>query len=158
LHKVPLNDEYLQYTAIFSSSKPPAKNGYAGTAMYIRKDALPVGARAAFDLQEKADLEAVWQHEGRSITIEFAAFIAVNLYVPNAGVPDLKNLDVRLKQWDVQLREYVRRLEEKKPVIVCGDMNCAHLDGDIWHVGTKDKRDLRKLAGLTPQDPAPTSF
>lgn len=91
--------------------------------------------------------------EGRAITIEFEHFFLVTLYVPNSGGcpridpireknytkgerelgQNLNRLDYRLKEWDVDLRAYVRSLEARKPVIVTGDLNVAHLDADIYN-------------------------
>lgn len=68
-------------------------------------------------------------HEGRVITLEFEEYYLVNQYVPNVK-RDLSRLDYRMT-WEDDLRRYLKRLEEKKPVVVCGDFNVAHTEIDI---------------------------
>ena len=67
--------------------------------------------------------------EGRAITVETDSFYLVNVYTPNAK-RELERLDYRMK-WEDAFREYVQNLEEKKPIIICGDMNVAHREIDL---------------------------
>lgn len=69
--------------------------------------------------------------EGRVLTAEYEKFYIVGSYVPNSG-DGLRRLEFRATQWDVALREYIKSLESKKPVILCGDLNVAHQDRDIY--------------------------
>jgi len=92
--------------------------------------------------------DALHSGEGRTITVEFDKFYLVNCYVPNSGQA-LERLDYRTTQWDPFLYEYLKALEAKKPVVLTGDLNVAHLDIDIYNVGAKH---TSKQAGLTPQE------
>lgn len=69
--------------------------------------------------------------EGRVLTAEYEKFYIVGCYVPNSG-DRLKRLEFRVTQWDIALRNYIKSLESKKPVILCGDLNVAHQDRDIY--------------------------
>ena len=98
------------------------KKGYSGTAVFTKHKPLSV----AYDMGIEEH-----SHEGRSITLEMEQFYLVNVYTPNAK-PELARLEYRM-QWEDAFREYVHRLDEKKPVIVCGDMNVAHEEIDLKH-------------------------
>ena len=87
-------------------------------------------------------------HEGRLVTVELDAFFLVNVYVPNSG-DGLARLTYRTETWDPFLRSYMQSLSQKKPVILTGDLNVAHLDIDIYNAGAKH---IAKIAGLTPQE------
>ena len=80
--------------------------------------------------------------------MEFNSFILVCVYVPNSG-DNLKRLDYRVNNWDLDFHKYLKELEEsrKKPVIVAGDLNVAHNELDIYDAKGKDK-----FAGFTPQE------
>jgi exodeoxyribonuclease III len=82
------------------------------------------------------------------ITAEFEEYYVVNAYVPNSG-QGLKRLDYRVKEWDAQFSRHVKSLEEKKPVILTGDMNCAAEAIDIHSPKTN-----LKSAGYTPEERA----
>lgn len=69
--------------------------------------------------------------EGRVITTEYERYYVVNAYVPNSG-EGLKRLDFRVGQYDAAFRDHVKRLEQRKPVIMAGDFNCAHREIDIY--------------------------
>ena len=86
--------------------------------------------------------------EGRTITVEFDKFILVASYVPNSGML-LKRLEYRTKEWDPDFRNYLTSLSEtkRKPVILCGDLNCVHHEIDI----SKPKENLSK-AGNTVEE------
>ncbi|MBQ4254227.1 MAG: exodeoxyribonuclease III, partial [Erysipelotrichaceae bacterium] len=96
------------------------KKGYSGTMVYSRIEPLSV----SFDMGvEEHD------HEGRIICCEYEDFYLVNQYVPNVK-RDLSRLDYRMK-WEDDFREYLKKLDQKKPVVVCGDFNVAHNEIDI---------------------------
>lgn len=99
---------------------PAAKPGYSGTAVFSKFEPISV----AFDFAGENHPE-----EGRVITAEFPRAFVVCAYVPNSQ-NELARLDYRL-HWDADFREHLRRLAEKKSVLVCGDMNCAHEPIDI---------------------------
>jgi exonuclease III len=64
--------------------------------------------------------------EGRCITLEFESFFVIGVYVPNSGAT-MKWLDYRVKEWDLDFRAFLKQLEAKgKPVLIAGDLNCAH--------------------------------
>jgi exodeoxyribonuclease III len=107
------------YTAYFH---PAEKPGYAGTAMFCKKAPLAVVPFA--DVVGKNP-----DKEGRVQTAEFADFFLVNVYVPNAK-RDLSRLDYR-QEWDRCFLKYIKRLEKKKPVVFCGDLNVAHTEIDL---------------------------
>ena len=155
------------YDAWFYSSV--GRKGYAGTAALVRRGAsvdnsiavdhatndleratlcpdapAPAAAlcRVAFGLNEpESDIE------GRSITLEYNRFVVVALYVPNSGAK-LARLDYRTEVWDCRLAAYVAELEDSigKPVIVTGDLNVAHCDGDIHNFWAPH---IAKQAGCT---------
>ena len=81
--------------------------------------------------------------EGRTITAEFPGFFLLNVYTPNAG-EGLKRLDYRIQQWDLAFAEYVWTLSQTKPVVCCGDLNCAH-----EHIDIHNPKGNKKSAGFT---------
>ena len=99
---------------------PAEKKGYSGTLIYTLYEPLSVTYGLGIDEHD---------HEGRVITLEFEDYYLVNQYVPNVK-RDLSRLDYRMK-WEDDLRSYLKRLEEKKPVVICGDFNVAHEEIDI---------------------------
>ena len=84
-------------------------------------------------------------HEGRVLTLEFESFYLVNVYVPNSQ-NELARLDYRMK-WEDDFRAYVCALDQKKPVVICGDMNVAHQEIDL-----KNPKTNRKNAGFTDEE------
>ena len=114
------------------------KKGYSGTAIFTRQQ--PVGVTMGIGIDEH-------DHEGRVITLEMENFYLVNVYVPNSQ-DGLKRLDYRMK-WEDDFRSYLLRLNEKKPVIVCGDLNVAHQEIDL-----KNPKSNRKNAGFTDEERA----
>ena len=84
-------------------------------------------------------------HEGRVITLEYENFYMVTVYTPNSQ-NELARLDYRMK-WEDDFRAYLKKLEENKPVIVCGDMNVAHNEIDL-----KNPKTNRKNAGFTDEE------
>lgn len=105
------------YTAIWNSAD---KKGYSGTAIFTKKEPFNVTMGLGIDEHD---------HEGRVICAEFDTHYLVCVYTPNSQ-RDLKRLDYRMK-WEDDFRAYLKALDEKKPVIVCGDMNVAHEEIDL---------------------------
>lgn len=112
------------------------KKGYSGTAVYTRIK--PISATCGMGVDEH-------DHEGRVITLEFADFYLVNVYVPNSQ-DGLKRLDYRIK-WEDDFRAYVCGLAGRKDVVICGDLNVAHEDIDI-----KNPSSNRHNAGFTDEE------
>lgn len=108
---------------------PPKKLGYSGTLILTKEKPLKITNDMA---QEKHD------QEGRVITAEYSKFYLVNVYVPNAK-RDLSRLPYREKEWDVDFLKYLKKLEKKKPVIFCGDLNVAHQEIDLANPKTNQK-------------------
>lgn len=96
------------------------KKGYAGTAIFTKIAPLSVRRDLGVDEHDR---------EGRVLTAEFADFFLVNVYTPNAK-RDLSRLEYRV-QWDADFLKFIKRLERKKPVIFCGDLNVAHTEIDL---------------------------
>jgi exodeoxyribonuclease III len=113
------------------------KKGYSGTAIFSKKK--PINVLYGIN-EDKHD------QEGRVITLEFDDFFLLHSYTPNSGQA-LQRLDYRTKEWDVAFRTYIKGLQEKKNVIVCGDLNVVNLDIDIYNTRGKSK-----AAGFTPQE------
>ena len=112
------------------------KKGYSGTAIFTRRHPLSVTYGLGIDLHD---------HEGRIITAEYDSFYLVTAYVPNSQ-DGLRRLDYR-QQWDKDLRAYLKELETKKPVVLCGDLNVAHREIDL-----KNPKSNRKNAGFTDEE------
>ena len=96
------------------------KKGYSGTAIFTKHTPLSVGYNIGIP-----------EHgtEGRAVTLEYEDFYLVCVYTPNAQ-DELKRLDYRMR-WEDDFRDYLRELDRKKPVVVCGDMNVAHEEIDL---------------------------
>ena len=86
-------------------------------------------------------------HEGRVITLEMEQFYLITVYVPNSQ-DGLRRLDYRMK-WEDDFLAYLKKLEEKKPVVVCGDLNVAHQEIDL-----KNPKANRRNAGFTDEERA----
>ena len=114
------------------------KRGYSGTAIFTRHKPLSVVMGMGIDEHD---------HEGRVITLEMPDFYLVNVYTPNSQ-DGLKRLEYRMT-WDDDFRSYLKRLDQQKPVIVCGDMNVAHEEIDI-----KNPKSNRRNAGFTDEERA----
>lgn len=112
------------------------KKGYSGTAIFTRRHPLSVTYGLGIDLHD---------HEGRIITAEYEDFYLVTAYVPNSQ-DGLRRLDYR-QQWDKDLRVYLKELETRKPVVLCGDLNVAHREIDL-----KNPKSNRKNAGFTDEE------
>ena len=96
------------------------KKGYSGTAIFSKVK--PLSVTYGLGIEEH-------DHEGRVITLELESFYLITVYTPNSQ-EELRRLDYRMK-WEDDFRAYLKKLEEKKPVIVCGDLNVAHKEIDL---------------------------
>lgn len=112
------------------------KKGYSGTAIFARHTPLSVTYGMGIDEHD---------HEGRVITLEMPDFYLVTCYTPNSQ-DGLRRLDYRMT-WEDDFRAYLQRLDAKKPVIVCGDLNVAHKEIDL-----KNPKTNRKNAGFTDEE------
>ncbi|WP_040192480.1 exodeoxyribonuclease III [Clostridium culturomicium] len=112
------------------------KKGYSGTAVFTKQEPLSVSYGLGIEEHDK---------EGRVIACEFEDFYLVTVYTPNSK-SELARLDYRMI-WEDEFRAYLKRLEEVKPVIVCGDLNVAHQEIDL-----KNPKSNRKNAGFTDEE------
>lgn len=112
------------------------KKGYSGTAVFTKKPPLSVSYGIGIPEHDT---------EGRVITAEFPDFFLVNVYTPNSQ-QELARLPYRM-QWEDAFRDYLKTLDQKKPLIVCGDMNVAHEEIDL-----KNPKTNRKNAGFTDEE------
>lgn len=112
---------------------PAEKAGYAGTAIFSKYKALRTQYGFPTEILDKYQLNDGYgdlNKEGRVLTVEFSDFFLVNVYTPNSK-PDLSRLTLRHKKWDPAFLEYLKCLNNKKPVIFCGDLNVAHTEDDL---------------------------
>ena len=114
------------------------KKGYSGTALFTKRS--PLSVTYGIGVPEL-------DNEGRVITAEFPEFYLVTCYTPNAQ-RGLARLDHRIR-WDDAFRSYLKELDERKGVIVCGDLNVAHKEIDL-----KNPKTNQNNAGFTPQERA----
>ena len=114
------------------------KKGYSGTAIYSRHKPLSVSYGIGVDEHD---------HEGRVVTLELPEFYLVTVYTPNSQ-DELRRLEYRMR-WETAFQAYLKGLDEKKPVIVCGDMNVAHQEIDL-----KNPKTNRRNAGFTDEERA----
>ena len=114
------------------------KKGYSGTAILTKHEPLSVSYGMGSELHD---------HEGRMITLEYEHFYLVTVYTPNSQ-RELTRIQYRMC-WEEDFRMYLKRLDEKKPVIVCGDLNVAHQEIDL-----KNPKTNVNNAGFTPQERA----
>lgn len=112
------------------------KKGYSGTALFTKEK--PLNVTYGIGVEEH-------DHEGRVITAEYEEFHVVTVYTPNAQ-EELKRLEYRM-QWEKDFLAYLKKLEETKPVIFCGDLNVAHKEIDL-----KNPKTNRKNAGFTDEE------
>ena len=114
------------------------KKGYSGTAIFTKQE--PISVQYGIGIEEH-------DQEGRVITLEFEDFYMVTVYTPNSQ-DGLKRLDYRM-QWETDFLAYLKKMEEKKGVIFCGDLNVAHQEIDL-----KNPKTNRKNAGFTDEERA----
>ena len=112
------------------------KKGYSGTALFTKEEPLSVVYGLGIDVHD---------HEGRVIAAEYEDYYVVTCYTPNSQ-NELARLPYRM-EWEDAFRSYLKKLEEKKPVIFCGDLNVAHREIDL-----KNPRTNRKNAGFTDEE------
>lgn len=112
------------------------KKGYSGTAVFTKKEPLSVSYGIGVEQHD---------HEGRVITLEFEDYYFLTVYVPNSQ-NELLRLDYR-QEWEADFLAYILKLEEKKPVIYCGDLNVAHQEIDLKNPSTNHHN-----AGFTDEE------
>lgn len=112
------------------------KKGYSGTALFTKKEPISVTYGLGIEEHDK---------EGRVITAEFDGFYFVTCYTPNSQ-NELKRLDYRMT-WEDAFRNYLKKLGQTKPVVLCGDLNVAHNEIDL-----KNPKTNRKNAGFTDEE------
>lgn len=112
------------------------KKGYSGTAIFTKIEPMNVSYGIGIEEHDK---------EGRVITLEFEKFYLVTVYTPNSK-SELERLDYRMV-WEDEFRKHLKKLDENKPVIVCGDLNVAHKEIDL-----KNPKNNRRNAGFTDEE------
>ena len=125
--------EFEGYKSYWNSAE---KKGYSGTAIFTRKKPINVIYGIGKEEHDK---------EGRVITLEFENYYIVTIYTPNSK-KELERLAYRM-EWEDEIRKYLLHLNEKKPVIMCGDLNVAHKEIDL-----KNPKTNRRNAGFTDEE------
>ena len=128
-----LDLKYEGYTSYWNYAE---KKGYSGTAIFTRHT--PLSVTYGMGIEEH-------DHEGRIITGEMETFYLITVYTPNSQ-DGLRRLEYRMK-WEDDFLVYIRQLDKKKPVIICGDLNVAHEELDL-----KNPKTNRKNAGFTDEE------
>ena len=128
-----LDLKYEGYTSYWNYAE---KKGYSGTAIFTRHT--PLSVTYGMGIEEH-------DHEGRIITLEMETFYLITVYTPNSQ-DGLRRLEYRMK-WEDDFLVYIRQLDKKKPVIICGDLNVAHEELDL-----KNPKTNRKNAGFTDEE------
>lgn len=128
-----LDLQFPGYTAYWNYAD---KKGYSGTAIYTKHKPLNVTYGIGIDEHD---------HEGRVITLEMDNFFLVTVYVPNSQ-DELRRLAYRMC-WEDAFREYIKNLDHRKPVIICGDLNVAHEEIDL-----KNPKTNKRNAGFTDEE------
>ena len=126
----------LQFEGYESYWNYAEKKGYSGTAIYTKHKPLSVSYGMGVDAHD---------HEGRIITLEYESFFLVTVYTPNSQ-DELRRLDYRMT-WEEDFHQFLKSLDAKKPVVVCGDMNVAHQEIDL-----KNPKSNRRNAGFTDEE------
>ena len=134
--KLQENQIDLQLEGYYKYWNYAKKKGYSGTAIFTKKE--PLNVIYGMGIEEH-------DQEGRLITLEFEDFYMVTVYTPNSQ-SELKRLNYRMK-WEDDFKKYLKELDKKKPVIVCGDLNVAHKEIDL-----KNPKTNRKNAGFTDEE------
>lgn len=128
-----LDLQFMGYQSFWNYAE---KKGYSGTAIYTKHQPLSVSYGIGIEEHDQ---------EGRVITLEMESFYLITVYVPNSQ-DGLRRLDYRMA-WEDAFLAYLKKLEEKKPVVVCGDLNVAHQEIDL-----KNPKSNRKNAGFTDEE------
>ena len=134
--KLQENQIDLQLEGYYQYWNYAKKKGYSGTAIFTKKE--PLNVIYGMGIEEH-------DQEGRLITLEFEDFYMVTVYTPNSQ-SELKRLNYRMK-WEDDFKKYLKELDKKKPVVVCGDLNVAHKEIDL-----KNPKTNRKNAGFTDEE------
>ena len=134
--KLQENQIDLQLEGYYQYWNYAKKKGYSGTTIFTKKE--PLNVIYGMGIEEH-------DQEGRLITLEFEDFYMVTVYTPNSQ-SELKRLNYRMK-WEDDFKKYLKELDKKKPVIVCGDLNVAHKEIDL-----KNPKTNRKNAGFTDEE------
>lgn len=125
--------QFEGYTSFWNSAE---KKGYSGTAIFTKNNPLSINYGIGIEEHDK---------EGRVITLEFENFYMVTIYTPNSK-RELERLEYR-QIWEDEIRRYLLKLNEKKPVIMCGDLNVAHKEIDLKNPSTN-----HRSAGFTDEE------
>ena len=125
--------EFEGYTSYWNSAE---KKGYSGTAIFTKQKPISVTYGIGIEEHDK---------EGRVITLEFEKFYMINIYTPNSK-RELERLEYR-QIWEDEIRKYMLKFNENKPVIMCGDLNVAHKEIDL-----KNPKTNRHNAGFTDEE------
>ena len=128
----------LQFEGYESYWNYADKKGYSGTAIFTRHKPLSISYGMGIDEHD---------HEGRVITLEMPSFYLVTVYTPNSQ-DGLRRLDYRM-EWEDAFLHYLKGLDQKKPVVFCGDLNVAHQEIDL-----KNPKTNRRNAGFTDEERA----
>ena len=134
--KLQENQIDLQLEGYYQYWNYAKKKGYSGTSIFTKKE--PLNVIYGMGIEEH-------DQEGRLITLEFEDFYMVTVYTPNSQ-SELKRLNYRMK-WEDDFKKYLKELDKKKPVIVCGDLNVAHQEIDL-----KNPKSNRKNAGFSDEE------
>lgn len=126
----------LQFEGYYSYFNYAERKGYSGTAIYTKYE--PLSVYYGIGIEE-------YDTEGRVITLEYNEFYFITVYTPNSG-SELKRLDYRMG-WEEEFKNYVLKLNEKKGVVICGDLNVAHTEIDL-----KNPKTNTKNAGFTKEE------
>ena len=135
-HKEQVDISLDQYPFDYWNSA--VKKGYSGTAIFSKKEPINVDYDMGIEVHDQ---------EGRVIAAEFDNYYLVTVYTPNSK-RELLRLDYR-QEWDADFLKFVKKLEEKKPVIFCGDLNVAHKEIDL-----KNPKTNRRNPGFTDEERA----
>ena len=128
--------EEIQFDGYYRYMNSAIKKGYSGTITFTKEK--PINVTYGLGIEEH-------DQEGRIITLEYDKFYLVNCYTPNSK-RELERLDYRMV-WEDELRKYLKKLEETKPVVYCGDLNVAHEEIDIKNPSTN-----HHSAGFTDEE------
>ncbi|MDR2836639.1 MAG: exodeoxyribonuclease III [Bacteroidales bacterium] len=135
----------LGYSPFINSA---IKKGYSGTAIFSKINSInsKINFDNVFDNEIFIDNFGNVMNEGRILTLEYDKFYLITTYVPNAK-PDLSRLKLRENIWDKKLLEYIKYLEQTKPIVICGDFNVAHKEIDLANPKQNEKN-----AGFTVEE------
>ena len=122
--------EFKGYTSYWNSAE---KKGYSGTAIFTKQKPISVTYGIGIEEHDK---------EGRVITLEFEKFYMINIYTPNSK-RELERLEYR-QIWEDEIRKYMLKLNENKPVIMCGDLNVAHKEIDLFIVSKSTENCIKE--------------